>query len=95
MRLIILNIILVPACGEATNKDLKRLQTELHANNSSIEMDLGGENHCCLALVLADTKYATIPNTEPFVAPECLALLAIPTIATPIEALKLKETYNK
>ena len=43
---------------ELTNKTLKRLQTELQANASSIKTDLGGGNHGCLALVLTDTEYA-------------------------------------
>ena len=81
-----------PMRGEPTNKALKRLQTELQANASSIETDLGGGDHGYLALVLADQEYAYIPNTQPFVAPTCLPPLATPSTATPLEALELKET---
>ena len=71
-----------PIRREATNKALKRLQTELQANASSIETDLGGGNHGYLALVLTDEEYASIPNTQPFVVPTYPPLLVIPTIAT-------------
>ena len=56
-------------CRELTNKALKRLQIELQANASSVEMDLGGGNHSYLALVLIDKEYTIIPNTTPFKAP--------------------------
>ena len=48
--------------GEPTNKSLKRLQTELQANASSVETDLGGRNHRYLVLVLIYAEYASIPN---------------------------------
>jgi len=84
-----------PIRGEPTNKALKRLQTELQANASSIETDLGGGNHGYLALVLTDAEYNSIPNTQPFVAPTYPAPLVIPSTATAIVALELKETYNE
>ena len=40
--------------GEPTNKALKRLQTELRTNMSSVETDLGGGVHGYLGLVLTD-----------------------------------------
>ena len=43
-----------PIRGEPTNKALKRLQTELRANASSVETDLGGGDHGYLGLVLTD-----------------------------------------
>ena len=58
-------------------------------------MDLGGGNHSYLALVLTDEEYASIPNTQPFVAPTYPLPLVIPTIATLIQALELKEEYNE
>ena len=69
--------------------------TELRANDSSVEIDLGGGNHGYLALVLSDEEYATIPDTEPFILPTHSLLLVIPNNATPIEALELKEAYNE
>ena len=81
--------------GEPTNKVLKRLQTELQANASSIETDLGGGNHGYLALVLTDAEHNSIPNTQPFVAPTCPPLLVILFTATAVEALELKEAYNE
>ena len=45
---------LIPILGEPTNKSLKRLQTELQANESSVKTDLGRGNHGYLNLVLTD-----------------------------------------
>ena len=69
------------------------MQTELQANASSVETDLGGGDYGYLALVLAQEQYAQIPHTEPFVAPEYPAPLIILSTATPIEALELKERH--
>ena len=82
-----------PIRREPTNKALKRLQTELQANASSIETDLGGGNHGYLALVLTDEQYAQIPHTQPFVAPQYPPPLIVLSTATPIEALELKERH--
>ena len=84
-----------PIHGEPINKALKRLQTKLQANASSNETDLGGGNHGYLALVLTDQEYASIPNTQPFVVPTYPPPLVVPPIATPLQALKLKEVYNE
>ena len=73
-----------PIRGEPTHKSLKKLMTELRANASSVETDLGGGNHGYLALVLSDEEYATIPNTEPFILPTYLPPLVIPNNTTPI-----------
>ena len=80
---------------EPTNKSLKTLQKELQANASSVETDLGGGNHGYLRLVLTDAEYASIPNTQPFVPPTYPPPLVIPANSTPIQALELKEEYNK
>ena len=84
-----------PIHGEPINKALKQLQTKLQANTSSIETDLGEGNHGYLALVLTDEEYASIPNIAPFIAPTYPLPLEIPTTATPIQALKLKEVHNE
>ena len=57
-----------PITGEPTHKSLKRLKTELRANVSSIDTDLGGGDHGYLGLVLTDVEYARItPTPQPFV----------------------------
>ena len=86
---------LIPIRDEPTYKALKSLQTELQVNTSSDKMDLGGGNHSYLALVLSDVDYNSILKAVPFVAPTYPLLLTIPNIATPIEVLELKNTYNE
>ena len=82
-----------PIRGIPTHKALKRLKTELQANASSVETDLGGGDHGCLGLVLTDAEHASVPNTEPFVAPNHPNALVMPQNATAIEALQLKEAH--
>ncbi len=82
-----------PITGEPTNKALKRLKSELQANASSVETDLGGGDHGYLGLVLTDAEYATVPGTQPFVAPGYPAALTIPPTATAVEALQLREDH--
>ena len=84
-----------PMRGEPTNKALKRLQSKLQANAISIETDLGGGNHGCLALVLADAEHNSIPNTQPFVAPAYPPPLVTPSTATAVKALELEEACNE
>ena len=83
----------IPIRGEPTNKSLKRLKLELQANASSVETDLGGGDHGHLRLVLTDAEYASMPHTQPFVAPTYPGLLNMPSTATPIEALNLKDQH--
>ena len=68
---------------------------ELQANASSVETDLGGGNQGYLALVLTDQKYATIPHAAPFIPPNYPPALNVPTDATPIQALQLKDEYQE
>ena len=82
-----------PIRGIPTHKALRRLKTELQANASSIEMDLGGGDHGYLGLVLTDKEYAAVPNTQPFVPPPYPGNLTIPATATAIEALQLKDQH--
>ena len=84
-----------PMIGEPTNKALKRLQSELQANASSIETDLGGGNHGYLALVLTDEECNLVPNAQPFAPPTYPPPLVTPSTATAVEALELKEAYNE
>ena len=68
---------------------------ELQANASSVETDLGGDNHGYLGLVLTDQEHNSILNTLPFVPPNYPSLLVMPQIATPIQAIELKEQCNE
>ena len=64
--------------GEPTYKSLKRLKTELRANASSVDTDLGGGDHGYLGLVLSDAEYARIsPTPAAFVAPNFPGALVI------------------
>ena len=83
----------IPICREPTNKALKRLQIELQVNTSSVKLDLGGGNHSYLVLVLIDKEYTIISNIMPFIAPTYSPPLTIPTTATLIQALELKDKY--
>ena len=85
----------MPIRGEPIHKLLKRLKLELQANASSVETDLGGGNHGYLGLILTDQEYATIPNTQPFAAPNYPPPLLIPTTSTQMQAIKLKEQHNE
>ena len=84
-----------PIRGEPTHKSLKRLKLELQANASSVETDLGGGNHGYLGLVLTDDEYASIPHTQPFVAPNYPPPLLIPATSTQIQAIELKEQHGE
>lgn len=84
-----------PIRGEPTHKSLKRLKLELQANASSVETDLGGGNYGYLGLVLTDDEYASIPHTQPFVAPNYPPPLLIPATSTQIQAIELKEQHGE
>ena len=82
--------------GMPTNKTLKRLKTELRANASSVESDLGGGDHGYLGLVLSATEYANItPSPPPFIPPEYPAALDIPAGTTQVQAFQLKEAHKE
>ena len=82
-----------PIRGVPTHKALRRLKTELQANVSSIETDLGGGDHGYLGLVLTNEECAAVPDTEPFIPPPYPGNLTIPATATAIEALQLKDQH--
>ena len=67
----------------------------MQANAGSVETDLGGGNYRYLGLVLTDAEYASIPNIQPFVLPNYLPPLTIPTTTIPIQALEIKEQYTE
>ena len=84
-----------PIRGLPTYSALKRLKTELQANASSVETNLGRGNHGYLGLVLTDEEYNSIPDTQPFEPPTYPPPLVIPVTATAIEALQIKEQHNE
>ena len=69
----------IPIRDQPNNKALKRLQTELQENSSSVETDLGGGNHGYLRLLKSDEECALVPNSQLFVAPTYLEALQIPS----------------
>ena len=81
--------------GEPSYSTLTTLKKELQANASSVDSDLGGGDHGFLGLVLSDEDYAKIPNTQPFVAPTYPNALVIPSTATAVEALSLREQHKE
>ena len=85
-----------PIQGTPSNKTLKRLKTELRANASSVESELGGGDHGYLGLVLTDQEYANIqPTPPPFVAPNYPAALTIPAGTDQVTALAMREQHNE
>ena len=48
--------------GELTYNDIMRIKTELRADASSVESDLGGGDHRYIFLTLSDTEYVLIPG---------------------------------
>ena len=56
---------------------------------------MGSGNYGYLGLVLTDEEYASIPHTQPFEPPNYPLLLSIPSNATTIRALELKEEYHE
>ena len=76
--------------GEPTHKDIKRLTTELRANASSIDSDLGGGDHGYLGLVLTAADYLSVVGTA-FTAPNFPPRLTLPATATTVELAIAKE----
>ena len=64
-------------------------------NASLVEIDLGGGNHGYLGLVLIDSEYMSIPNTQSFVAPNYPPPLTIPPIVILIKALQIKDSHQE
>ena len=76
--------------GKPIHQDLKRLNTELRANASSIDSDLGGGDHGYLGLVLTAPEYTAVYPTA-FTAPNFLARLTLPATATAVDATIARE----
>ena len=50
--------------GVPTYKDVKRVKTELRANASSVDTELGGGDHGYLGLVLTNAEYLAVPGVN-------------------------------
>ena len=82
--------------GEPTFNDLKRIKTELRADASSVESDVGGGDHGYLFLVLSDAEYTSIPGiTATAVAPTWPGTLTIDPTFTQIEVLQAHEQHQE
>ena len=55
--------------GQPVYESLQTLLTELKANASSVPTTIGGGLYGHLGLILSDVRYATLPNTVPWVSP--------------------------
>ena len=85
-----------PINGKPMNKTLKRLKTELRANRSSVDKDLGEGNHNYLGLILANQKYLLInPTPNQFEAPAWPGALVINPATTAVEAVHKKEGHKE
>ena len=84
-----------PINGEPTNKALKRLKTELRANASSVDTDLGGGDHGYLGLVLSDVEYARITPASPFIPPTFPGPLVIDPALTAVQQVQARETHKE
>ena len=84
-----------PIRGEPTYKTLKKLKSELRANASSVDSDLGGGDHGYLGLVLTEEEYARVAPNHPFIPPEFPGPLEIPARADMVEAMNLREALKR
>ena len=81
--------------GQLNNTNFRRLETELHANASSIDSQLGGGDYGYLSLVKMDAEYLAIIGAHN----TCIALaypgpLIIPPTAIAVEAVVLREQHR-
>ena len=67
----------------------------MRANASSVKSDLGGGGHGYLGLVLDNVKYNTVSNTVFQAPPAYPTALSVPTTATQVKALILREQHKK
>ena len=83
-----------PIHGEPSNKTLKRLKTELRANGSSVDTDLGGGDHGYLGLILSDMEYGRITPTL-FVAPNFPGPSLVDPALTAVQQVQGRETHKE
>ena len=81
--------------GEPSYNDLKRIKTELRANASSVESDLGGGDHGYLFLISTDTEYLLIEGiTETAVPPTWPGTFTVDPDFNQIQALQAREQHK-
>jgi uncharacterized membrane protein YgcG len=61
--------VLTQVHGQPTYETLQTLSTEIKANAASVPSTLGGGHLGHLGLILSDARYATLPNTIPWISP--------------------------
>ena len=82
--------------GEPTYNDIKRIKTELRADASSVESDLGGGDHGYLFLTLSDTEYLLIPGITAIVVPPTWpGTYTVDQGFTQLKALQAREQHKK
>ena len=83
--------------GVPNYENIKRVKTELRANASSVDTELGGGDHGYLGLVLSNTEYLAVPgvNGNMFLPPVYPGALVIRPTATAVEALQRRESHNE
>ena len=82
--------------GEPTYNDIKRIKTELRADASSVESDLGGGDHGYLFLTLSDTEYLLIPGiTAIAVPPTWPGTFTVEPAFTQLQALQAHEQHKE
>ena len=72
---------------------MKSLKIELQDNASSVESDLGWDNHGVLWLVKTEEGHAETKNTEDFIGPTYPGPLVIPAIAIDVEEFHAKNPH--
>ena len=83
-----------PIIRPPTNKTLKKIKQELHANGRSVELNLGGGDYGYLGLILDDQEWAGISPIQ-FQVPNYPQHLVILPDTTQVGALALQEQHNK
>ena len=56
--------------GRIVIQVFKTFENEVRTNASSVDTDLGGEDHGYLGLVLTDEEYTRVASNYPFIAPK-------------------------
>lgn len=82
--------------GEPTYNDIKIIKTELRADASSVESDLGGGDYGYLFFTLSDTEYLLIPGiTVIAVPPTWPGTFIVKPAFTQVQALHAREQHKE
>ena len=83
--------------GVPNYANIKRVKTELRANASSVDSELGGGDHGYLGLVLSNVEYLAVPgvNGNMFQPPAYPRAFVISPTASAVEALQRREAHNE